>query len=166
MKILLGTNACMLYWRNYIKSKCAVAGFHCNKSFHPGRYTYRRASFAYGQNKSVDYCALLVPTEPTVNSSHPVPYSAFILFSYIHEIEPAIQPFQMHFVCHRPAWTNEIYATWWSARNAIVGQLIVDLVTSQVAEGGARVAIETTIANVIDSMLNVRDGGEADSGGR
>ena len=55
-----------------------------------------------------------------------------------------------------------ILADWWAARNMIVGQLIVDLVTNQVAEGGARPAIETTIANVIDSMLNIHDNGEGD----
>ena len=30
MKTLLGTICCMLYWRNYVKSGCAMAGFHCN----------------------------------------------------------------------------------------------------------------------------------------
>ena len=26
MKLLLGTKICMLYWRNYVKSGCAIAG--------------------------------------------------------------------------------------------------------------------------------------------
>ena len=29
MKILFGTKIFMLYWRNYVKSGCAIAGFHC-----------------------------------------------------------------------------------------------------------------------------------------
>ena len=29
MKTLLGTKIYMLYWRNYDKSVCAIAGFHC-----------------------------------------------------------------------------------------------------------------------------------------
>ena len=29
MKTLLGTKIVMLYWRNYVKSGCAIAGFHC-----------------------------------------------------------------------------------------------------------------------------------------
>ena len=27
--MLLGTKNCVLYWRNYVKSGCAIAGFHC-----------------------------------------------------------------------------------------------------------------------------------------
>ena len=91
-----------------------------------------------------------------------VHYSAFILFSYIHEIDPAIRLLQTYFLCRRPNRMNGIVADWWAARNMIVGQLRVDLVTSQVAAGGARPAIETTIANVIDSMLNVGDNREGD----
>ena len=29
MKMLLGTKIYMLYWRNYVKSGCAIAGLHC-----------------------------------------------------------------------------------------------------------------------------------------
>ena len=29
MKTLLGTKICIRYWRNYVKSGCAIAGFHC-----------------------------------------------------------------------------------------------------------------------------------------
>ena len=29
MKTLLGTEVCILYWRDYVKSGCAIAGFHC-----------------------------------------------------------------------------------------------------------------------------------------
>ena len=29
MKTFLGTNVCMLYKRNYVKSGCTIAGFHC-----------------------------------------------------------------------------------------------------------------------------------------
>ena len=29
MKTHLGIEVCMLYWRNYVKSGCVVAGFHC-----------------------------------------------------------------------------------------------------------------------------------------
>ena len=29
MKTVLGTKVYMLYWRNYVKSGCSIAGFHC-----------------------------------------------------------------------------------------------------------------------------------------
>ena len=35
MKILLGTKIYMLYWRNYVKSGCAIAGFHCSIILQP-----------------------------------------------------------------------------------------------------------------------------------
>ena len=33
MKMLLGTKICMLYWRNYVKSGCAIAGLYCTSKF-------------------------------------------------------------------------------------------------------------------------------------
>ena len=32
--MLLGTRICMLYWRNYIKSRCVIAGLHCTTSIY------------------------------------------------------------------------------------------------------------------------------------
>ena len=61
---------------------------------------------------------------------------------------------------------NGMIAHWWYAKNLIAGLLVIDLFSSEVAEGGARPAIEKTIATVIDSMLEAGGGDDEKGDGR
>ena len=50
LKTLLGTKICTLYWRNYVKSGCAIAGLHCSCHESSG---YRTLAGTVGQNHAI-----------------------------------------------------------------------------------------------------------------